>query len=139
MIKKTILAIGVAAALSMTAASADTFMSSASVGNGLTLISTIGGVDVYCNGKKGPTVISSTPLDLPWFVIAGIFSSWNLSCQFYPDGQSPSSSNEIGSADLSMEASSGTISNIQTYNGHSMPTITYTADGKSGISVTLNS
>lgn len=138
MIKKKILAIGIAAALSITAASADTVISSAPVGAGLTLTSNIGGVDVYCNSKKGPKVITSTPLDLPWFVIAGMFSSWNLSCQFYPDGQSPIPSNEIGSANLSMGISSGSISNIQTYNGHSMPTIAYTADGKSGISVTLN-
>src|SRR3990167_11205199 len=133
MMKKKILAIGIAAALSMTVASADTFMSSGSMGNGLTLTSNIGGVDVYCNTKKGPKVITSTPLNLPWFIIAGMFSSWNLSCQFYPTGQTPSTGNEIGSATLSMGTSSGAISNVTTYNGHSMPVIAYSADGKSGI------
>ena len=138
MMKKKILAIGIAAALSMTVASADTFMSSASVGSGLTLTSNIGGVDVYCNSKKGPKVITSTPLDLPWFIIAGMFNAWNLSCQFYPTGQTPSTGNEIGSATLSMGISSGAISNVQTFNGHSMPVISYTPDGKTGIAVTLN-
>lgn len=142
MMKKKLLVMGVAVALSTTVASAKTFMSNDSVNPGLTLTSNIGGVDVYCsNGgtpKKGSRVITSTPLDLPWFIIASIFHSWNLTCQFYPDGPTPSPSNEIGSATLNMTLISGSISNIETYNGHSMPVITYTADGKSGISVTLN-
>lgn len=138
MMKKRMFAIGAAVALSMSIASADTFMSYSSVNPGLTLTSNIGGVDVYCNSKKGPKVITSTPMDLPWFIIIGMFSSSHLQCEFYPSGQTPVSSNEIGSATLDMTVTSGTISNVQTYNSHSMPVIAYSADGKSGISVTLN-
>ncbi|EKD77014.1 MAG: hypothetical protein ACD_42C00502G0003 [uncultured bacterium] len=139
MMKKKLLAMGLGAVLSMSTVSAMAFdLTSSGVANGLTLTSNIGGVDVYCNAIKGPKTITNIPLNLPWFVIIGMFHSQSLQCQFYPDGVQPASNNEIGSADLQMTFSTGTISNVQTYNGHAKPVIAYSADDKSGISVTLN-
>ncbi|OGT43813.1 MAG: hypothetical protein A3F13_01525 [Gammaproteobacteria bacterium RIFCSPHIGHO2_12_FULL_40_19] len=132
MMKKKLLAIGAAAVLAVTVASADTFMPDASANLGLTLTSLIGGVDVYCNGRKGPAVITSQPSFFPWIGIRFMFGSSDLQCQFYPTGQTPSSSVEIGSAHL--DTNSGSITNIQTYNGHSAPTPTQVPNG---ISVTL--
>ena len=144
--KKKLLAIAIGAAVSLSALSATSLFNFSGLSAGLTLQSNIGSVDVYCGGKKGPESISSTPTNFPWFLIMGIFGSSNLQCQFYPDGVAPNSSNEIGSADLTINnATTGIISNIQTYNGHTMPVITYSDNGCdkpgagcTGIAVALN-
>lgn len=144
MLKKKLLAIGVGVALSVSAI-ASTSLSS-DVQSGLTLTSNIGTVDVYCNGKEGPKTITSSPLNLAYIWIMGIFGSTNLSCTFYPDGVTPtpgSHKNEIGSATLALTLTRAEISNVKTYNGHAMPAIAYlgtdNGSGYKGISVTLNS
>lgn len=144
MLKKKLLAIGAGVALSMSAMAFSPF--SFDVQSGLTLTSNIGAVDVYCNGEEGPKTITSTPLNLAYLWIMGIFGSSNLSCTFYPDGVTPtpgSHKNEIGSANLALSLTRAKISNVQTYNGHALPQIGYlgkgTSNGYRGISVTLNS
>ena len=139
MIKKLI-AVGVGVALSF-----GVYASSASsaINPGLTLTSNIGNIDVYCNGKEGPDKINSSPLNLPWVFIVGIFGSESLQCQFYPDGQPVNSSTEVGSATLTLTLTRGAISNVKTYNGHGMPAISYlgknNGSGYKGVSVSLNS
>jgi len=130
--RKKLLAIGVGAVLAASASAANAA--------GLTLTSNAGAIRVYCNGTKGPDKITSSPLNLPWILVIGIFNSTSLQCQFYPAGDSPSSADEIGSANLNMTLMTGQISNVQTYNGYAMPTIAYQGNGPAytGISVTLN-
>lgn len=143
--KRKLLALGLGVALSVGAAYALSPSTSSSVASGLTLTSKTGAdVDVYCNTIKGLYPVTSKALNLPWEAIILMFGSGSLQCQFYPHGDTPIPSNEIGSASLALTLTRGAISNIKTYNGHSAPTIQYDGTPNSsgaykGISVTLNS
>lgn len=141
--KTKLLALGLGVALSVGAAYASPLSTISSVKSGLTLTSNIGTVDVYCNGKEGLIPVTSKARNLPWAAIIVMFGSESLQCQFYPDGKTPSTKNEIGSATLTLTLTRGLISNVQTYNGHSAPSIDYdgtnNGSGYKGISVTLKS
>jgi len=114
MYKKALLATG----LSLTLISSVIFSATA-VADGLTLVSknSLAPISVFCNNKKGlydiPANSSLGPL--PWGVISLMFGTNSMDCHFILHNNSKK---EVGSAHMTVTATTGNISDVRVIDTH---------------------